>query len=256
MRYKTGESTKLESVTSATQSMQIKNKLQQNEADLSIAKKRLQVVLNTKDDISVTNIELVPSEIDLDIESQSVEQSPLFVYLKQQLEVRERETNVERNKVLPDIMFGYNNQSFVGDQFVNGQDIQYDRGDRFSYVQVGVAIPIFPGGHRSRIKAAKIEEDIAQSQLELNQTQLEGELQNLLQEYYKLQGTLNYYQNEALPQAELIIDNSEKSFKSGNVSYTQYLQNLTLANTIQTEYLNTLYQYNRSIIVIEALLGL
>ena len=256
MRYKTGESTKLESVTSATQSMQIKNKLQQNEADLRIAKKRLQVVLNTNDNISVTDTELVPNEIDLDIESQSVEQSPPFVYLKQQLAVRKRETNVERNKVLPDLMFGYNSQSFIGDQFVNGQDIQYDNGDRFSYFQVGMAIPIFPGGHRSKIKAAKIEEDIAQSQLELNQTQLQGELQSLLQEYYKLQGTLNYYQNEALPQAELIIDNSEKSFKSGNVSYAQYLQNLTLANTIQTEYLNTLYQYNQSIIVIEALLGL
>ena len=256
MRYKTGESTKLESVTSATQSMQIKNKLQQNEADLRIAKRRLQVVLNTNDNISVIDAELVPREIDLDIESQSVGQSPLYVYLKQQLAVRKRETNVERNNVLPDIMFGYNSQTFIGNQFVNGQDIQYDSGDRFSYFQVGVAIPIFPGGHRSKIKAAKIEEDIAQSQIELNQTQLEGELQNLLQEYYKLQGTLNYYQNEALPQAELIIDNSEKSFKSGNVSYAQYLQNLTLANSIQTEYLNTLYQYNQSIIVIEALLGL
>lgn len=256
MRYKTGESTKLESVTSATQSMQIRNRLQQNEADLRIAKKQLQVVLNTNDNISVTNTELTPMEFDFTIESQSVKQSPLYLYFQQQLELRKRETNVERNKVLPDLMFGYNSQTFIGDQFIDGQDIQYDSGDRFSFFQVGVAIPIFPGGHRSRIKAAKIEENIAQSQIELNQTQLEGELQNLLQEYYKLQGTLNYYQNEALPQAELIIDNSEKSFRSGNVSYAQYLQNLTLANSIQTEYLNTLYQYNQSIIVIEAQLGL
>ncbi|CAL66268.1 CusA/CzcA family heavy metal efflux RND transporter [Christiangramia forsetii] len=256
MRYKTGESTKLESVTSATQSMQIRNRLQQNEADLRIAKKQLQVVLNTNDNISVTNTELTPMELDFTMESQSVKQSPLYLYFQQQLELKKRETNVERNKVLPDLMFGYNSQTFIGDQFIDGQDIKYDNGDRFSFFQVGVAIPIFPGGHRSRIKAAKIEENIAQSQIELNQTQLEGELQNLLQEYYKLQGTLNYYQNEALPQAELIIDNSEKSFRSGNVSYAQYLQNLTLANSIQTEYLNTLYQYNQSIIVIEALLGL
>ncbi len=256
MRYKTGESTKLESVTSATQSMQITNKLLQNEADMRIAKKRLQVVLNTNDNISVKNAELVPDEIDLDIESQSVEQSPLYVYLKQQLEVRKRETNVERNKILPDVMFGYNSQTFIGAQTNSAVNQNFSDDDRFSFFQVGIAIPILPGGHRSKIKAAKIEEDIAQSQIEMNQTQLEGELQNLLQEYYKLQGTLNYYQNEALPQAELIIDNSEKSFKSGNVSYTQYLQNLTLANSIQTEYLNTLYQYNQSIIVIEALLGL
>ncbi len=255
-RYETGESTKLESVTSATKSMQIKNKLQQNEADLKIAKKRLQVVLNTEDNISVSDEELLPRDIELDIESQSIEKSPLYVYLKQQLEVRKRETNVERNKMLPDLMFGYNSQTFNGIQTMSGTNESFNKDDRFSFFQVGVAIPIFPGGHRSKIKAAKIEEDIAQSELELNQTHLEGELQNLLQEYYKLQGTLNYYQNEALPQAELIIDNSEKSFKSGNVSYAQYLQNLTLANDIRTDYLNTLYQYNQSIIVIEALLGL
>ncbi len=256
MRYESGESTKLESVTSATQSMQIKNKLQQNEADMRIAKKQLQVVLNTNDDIGIVESELVRREIDLDIESQSVEQSPFYVYLKQQLEVRKRETNVERSKVLPDIMFGYNSQTFIGAQSSGIANQNFNDDDRFSFFHVGVAIPIFPGGHRAKIQAAKIEEDIVQSQIELNKTQLEGELQNLLQEYYKLQSTLDYYQNDALPQAELIIDNSEKSFKSGDVSYTQYLQNLTLANSIQTEYLNTLYQYNQSIIVIEALLGL
>jgi cobalt-zinc-cadmium resistance protein CzcA len=153
-------------------------------------------------------------------------------------------------------MIGYNSQTFKGAQTIGGTNQNFSNDDRFSFFQVGIAIPIFPGGHRSKIKAAKIEEDIMQSQIELNQTQLQGELHSLLQEYHKLRGTLNYYQNEALPQAELIIVNSEKSFKSGDVSYTQYLQNLTLANSIQTEYLNTLYQYNQSIIVIEALLGL
>lgn len=247
MRYKTGESTKLESVTSATQSMQIKNKLQQNEADLRIAKKRLQVLLNINDNIVVIDSVMIPTDINLDIESQSVEQSPMYAYIKQQLEIKKRETNVERNKFLPDIILGYNSQTFKSIQNNN---------DRFSFYQVGLSIPILPGGHRSKITAAKIEEDIAQSQISLAQTQLEGQLQSLLQEYYKFQGTLNYYKNEALPQAELIIDNSEKSFASGNVSYSQYQQNLTLANTIQTEYLKTLFQFNQSIIVIEALLGL
>lgn len=256
LRYRTGESTKLESVTSTTKAMQVKNKLQQNKADLRIAKKRLQVVLNTSEDIEIADVQLMPGALDLDVEGQSVEQSPLYAYLRQELEVRKRETNVEVNKILPDIMLGYNSQTFIGLQTIGGANASYNKDDRFSFFQVGVAIPIFPGGHRSKIKAAKFEEDIAQSQLELNQTQLEGELENLLQEFYKLQGTLAYYQNDALPQAALIIENTEKSFASGNVSYAQYLQNLTLANDIRTEYLNTLYQYNQSIIVIEALLGL
>ncbi|WP_445955194.1 CusA/CzcA family heavy metal efflux RND transporter [Yeosuana sp.] len=253
-RYKTGESTKLESVTSAAQAMQIKNRLRQNAADIEIARKQLQTLLNTTDDIVIAATKLQPLNLKVNSEDHAVEQSPLVGYLQQQLKVNEQETNVERNAMLPDLIFGYNSTTFVGSQYANNQ--VFTESDRFSYVQFGITIPILPGGHRSKIKAAKINEDIAQSQLELTKTTLQGQLQNLLQEYYKLQGTLQYYQNEALPQAELIIDNSEKSFKSGDVSYTQYLQNLTLTNTIQTEYLNTLYQYNQSIIIIETLMGL
>ncbi|MHB1147784.1 MAG: CusA/CzcA family heavy metal efflux RND transporter [Lutibacter sp.] len=255
-RYKTGESTKLESVTSKAQSMQIKNRLQQNTADLKIANKQLQILLNTTDDIAVADSELLPYGLKVDLESNSVVQSPLINYLQQQLKVNEQETKVERNKMLPDIIFGYNSQTFIGAQNSNPINQAYTNGDRFSFYQVGIAIPIFPSGHHSKIKAAKINEDIAQSHLDLTKTTLQGKLQNLLQEYYKFQSTLLYYQNEALPQAKLIIDNSEKSFKSGDISYAEYLQNLTLANTIQTDYLNSLYQYNLSIIVIETLMGL
>lgn len=255
-RYKTGESTKLESVTSKAQSMQIKNRLQQNTADLKIANKQLQILLNTTDDIAVADSELHPNGLKVDLESNSVVQSPLINYLQQQLKVNEQETKVERNKMLPDIIFGYNSQTFIGAQNSNSINQAYTDSDRFSFYQVGIAIPIFPSGHHSKIKAAKINEVIAQSHLDLTKTTLQGKLQNLLQEYYKFQSTLLYYQNEALPQAKLIIDNSEKSFKSGDISYAEYLQNLTLANTIQTDYLNSLYQYNLSIIVIETLMGL
>ncbi len=255
-RYKTGESTKLESVTSTAQSMQIKNRLRQNAANMKIANKQLQILLNTTDDIAVADSELLPHKLAVDLEKNSVVQAPLINYLQQQLKVNEQETKVERNKMMPDIIFGYNSQTFIGNQNSNPVNQTYTNRDRFSFYQVGVAIPIFPSGHQSKIKAAKINEDIAQSQIDLTKSTLQGELQNLLQEYYKFQGTLLYYQNEALPQAKLIIDNSEKSFKSGDVSYSQHLQNLTLANTIQTDYLNSLYQYNQSIIVIETLMGL
>ncbi|MBN4085174.1 CusA/CzcA family heavy metal efflux RND transporter [Flavobacteriaceae bacterium AH-315-B10] len=253
-RYKTGESTKLESITSATQSMQIKNRLRQNESDIQIAKKQLQTLLNTTDNIVIADAKLLPNTLNVSLESDSVSKSPIIGYLQQQLKVNEQETKVERNKMLPDLIFGYSSQTFVGNPNLANQILTDS--DRFSFFRVGLALPIFPGGHRSKIKTTKLNEEIARSQLELTTTTLRGEFQNLVQEYYKLQSMLQYYQNEALPQADLITSNSEKSFKSGDVSYTQYLQNLSLANTIQTDYLNTLYQYNQSIIIIETLIGL
>ena len=254
MRYKTGESTKLESVTSATQSMQIRNELMRNQSDIQIASKQLQTLLNTRDNITVAENNLIPNTLDMSFQSDSVSQSPLIAYLQQQLKINEQVTSVEINKLLPDIMFGYSSPTFAGSQNPFGK--VYTNSDRFSYFQVGIAVTLFPGEYTSKINEAELNESIAQSQLELTRTNFYGEVQNLVGEYHKLQSTLEYYQKEALPQADLIIDNSEKSFKNGDVSYTQYLQNISMANTIQKDYLNTLYQYNKSIIIVETLMGL
>lgn len=255
LRYQTGESTKLESVTSSAQSMQIKNKIDQNNADLEIVKKQLQTLLNTQDNIIIDDSALVPRNLVLPSDSNSLAQSPLIQYLQQELKVNQQQTKVEKNRMLPDIILGYSSQTYKGIQNINGANREFTGSDRFSFYQLGLAIPIFPGGHRSKINAAKINENIAQSQIALTKTTLQGELQKLVQQYYKLQNTVNYYQKQALPQAELIIDNSEKGFKSGDISYIQHFQNLTLAINIQSEYLDNLYQYNQSIISIETLLG-
>jgi len=255
LRYQTGESTKLESVTSSAQSMQVKNKIEQNNADLEIAKKQLQTLLNTQDNIIIADSKLVPRNLVLPTDSNSLVQSPLIQYLQQELKVNQQQTKVEKNRMLPDIILGYSSQTYKGIQNINGANREFTGSDRFSFYQLGLAIPIFPGGYRSKINAAKINENIAQSQIALTKTTLQGELQKLIQQYYKLQNTINYYQKLALPQAELIIDNSEKGFKSGDISYIQHFQNLTLAINIQAEYLDNLYQYNQAVISIETLLG-
>ncbi|HQS22859.1 MAG: CusA/CzcA family heavy metal efflux RND transporter [Sphingobacteriia bacterium 24-36-13] len=254
LRYRAGESTKLESVTSSVQSMQIKNRIEQNNADIEIAKKQLQTLLNTQDNISIADSLLVQRRPVLP-DSSSVAQSPLIQYLQQELKVNEQQTKVEKNRMLPDIILGYSSQTYKGLQNINGANREFTGSDRFSFYQLGLAIPIFPGGYRSKINAAKINENIAQSQIALTKTTQQGELQRLVQQYNKLQNTLTYYQKQALPQAELIIDNSNKGFKSGDISYIQHLQNLTLAINIQSEYLDNLYRYNQSVISIETLLG-
>jgi cobalt-zinc-cadmium resistance protein CzcA len=234
--------------------MQIKNRIEQNNADIEIAKKQLQTLLNTQDNISIADSLLVQRKPVLP-DSNSVTQSPLIQYLQQELKVNEQQTKVEKNRMLPDIILGYSSQTYKGLQNINGANREFTGSDRFSFYQLGLAIPIFPGGYRSKINAAKINENIAQSQIALTKTTQQGELQRLVQQYNKLQNTLTYYQKQALPQAELIIDNSDKGFKSGDISYIQHLQNLTLAINIQSEYLDNLYRYNQSVISIETLLG-
>jgi len=66
---------------------------------------------------------------------------------------------------------------------------------------------------------------------------------------------LKYYDEKALPQAELILSNSKKSFENGAIDYVEYMQGLTYGIEIKNNYLEVLNQYNQSIIAIEYLTG-
>ncbi|HEX8039720.1 MAG TPA: efflux RND transporter permease subunit, partial [Chryseosolibacter sp.] len=256
LRYQTGEATKIESVSSAAKSMQIKNALARNSADIAIAQTQLQTLLNTRDSLLIADPQMEAESLLLPADSNVVAGTPAIKYLERELETRERETQVERSSMLPDILFGFSSQTYRGVQNVDGVERIFTTHDRFAFYHVGLAIPIFPGGHRASIHAAKINENIAQTQIALTSSTLEGELRRLVQEHDKLQRTVRYYQNEGLPQAELVIGNSEKGFRSGDISYVQHLQNLALAIDIRSDYLDNLYQYNQSIIAIETLLGI
>ena len=255
IRYKTGEATSLENITSSVQSKQIQNELEKTNADIKIATQLLQTLLITTDDITIADTLLVARELFLPQQNVSPADNPLLNYLQQQIAVNRQTTALERSKMLPDIILGFSSQTYKGTQFIDGVQRTYTGRDRFNFFQVGVAIPLFPGGYKSRINASKISEQRAKAEVELTVTNLNGRLKELVQEYNKFQKSLTYYEQEALPQADLIIKNSDKSFRSGDISYTQYLQNLTLSSNIHSEYLDNLYNYNQVVISIEAILG-
>jgi heavy metal efflux system protein len=188
VRYRTGESTSLENATSSVQYRQIQNELEKNEADIKIAKQLLQTLLNTTDDISIADTALVPRDILLPMDNASTANNPIIQYLQQEINVSQREISLERSKMLPDIILGYNGQTYKGLQTINGIDRTYTGKDRFNFFQIGVAIPLFPGGYKSKINAAKINEQIAQKQVELTTMNLNGQLKELAQEYVKYQG--------------------------------------------------------------------
>ena len=256
-RYRTGESTLLEKTTSEAQSFEVKNKMQQNEIDILIAQQQLQVLLNTKKNIISADTSITIREIQLPAEESNVILNhPVLKYLQQQLEINSLETAVQRAKRLPDFLVGYTNQSFRGIQNVNGANEKFTGLDRFNSFQIGISIPLLPGGSKSKIAAAKINEQVAQENLSYEQTNLIGQLNILLKQYYKHKSALDYYKKIALPQADLIIKNGEKGFKAGELTYIQYQQSLTTALKIKTDYMESIYQYNQSTLAIESIISI
>jgi heavy metal efflux system protein len=245
----------LEKATSETSSLEIKNRMQQNEIDIVIAQQQLQVLLNTNDSLMVADTSIIKRDLQFSNDSTALANNPTLKYLQQQITINEKETAVQRSKGLPDFHVGYTNQSFRGIQNVDGVDQKFTGSDRFNSFQVGVAIPLLPGGHKAKVNAAKINEKMAEARFGYEQVVLRGRLNMLLQQYYKHKAALNYYENTALPQADLIIKNAEKGFRAGELGYVQYQQSLATALKIKTDYIESIYQYNQSALVIESIVG-
>ena len=73
-----------------------------------------------------------------------------------------------------------------------------------------------------------------QANFEAQQSALEGEYQQMIQEYLKWKNTLNYYEIAQLPQSRLIAQQSQKAFKAGEIGYFEHSQNLMQVLQIQS----------------------
>jgi len=77
----------------------------------------------------------------------------------------------------------------------------------------------------------------------------------LLEEYSKYNNSVEYYEKQAVPEADLIIEQAGKSYKAGAMDYLDYVLSLNRALDIKQNYLDALNNYNQTIINIEFITG-
>ncbi len=254
-RFKAGESNLLEKTTAETQLMEVKNLLAQNQSNTLIYQSQLQSLMNSKVPVQIENKTIGKLELTVPNDSTAYSQNPYLLYLKQQIEISQKQKKVETAKVLPDFTIGYFNQSLTGYQNINGTDQYFDASERFSGFQVGVSIPLWFVPQTAKVKAAGLNQKAIESNVEQYQTNVQSQYSQYLQEYLQDKNTLEYFEKSALPNADLIIKQADKGFKNGEIGYVEYLQGIRNALTIKSNYLNSLNQYNQSIIKLEFLIG-
>jgi cobalt-zinc-cadmium resistance protein CzcA len=114
-----------------------------------------------------------------------------------------------------------------------------------------VSFPIFNKPYASRVRAAKVDQQIAESNLELARNNLNGQFREAHQQYEKEKNNLQYYEGSALPNAELMLTQAQRAFQAGEISYVEYLQALQTASEIRMNYLQALRDYNIAIVTLE-----
>ncbi len=180
--------------------------------DVNIQKRKLQTLLNTKASYVPEDAVLTQIETDWN-DTLDTGQNPSLAFMQQQVNIARREKNLERSQLWPDINIGYFSQTMQGTQEINGIPRSFGPGDRFTGIQAGLSIPLWFAPNISRIRAAAIREKIAVNQADYYALSLQSGYQNLVDEYRKYKASVDYYEKQALAEAELIIEQSGKSFR-------------------------------------------
>ncbi len=255
LRAKTGETNRLEMITARSQRMEAQNQLQQVNADIAISLRKLQDLVNSPSvilpvDTVIRRLELTPMP-----DSMVLTNNPSSGYLKQQVEVARLEGKVEANRLAPDLSIGYVSQTIIGVQDVDGVPRTFGPGDRFTGIQAGITIPLWFGPYASKARAARIKQQVSRTNAEYYDKLLSGTYRNLLGEYSKYRNSVDYYENQAVPEADMIIEQTTRSYRSGAMDYLDYTVNLNRALAIKQNYLEALNNYNHTVISIESISG-
>ncbi len=255
LRAKAGETNRLEMITARSQSLEIKNQLYLVSSDIGISSRKLTVLLNSKSTLVPAVQELQRIDFKLDSDSSSVEQNPFLGYMKEQIEVSQIEKKLEQSQAWPDLNIGYFSQTIIGTQDVNGAPQNFGKDDRFDGVQAGITVPLWFFPYTSKAKAAKIAANIAQTDADNYSLSISGTYQSLLDEYNKYSSNVEFYENQAVPEADLIIQQATLSYKAGALDYLEYVLTLNRALTIKQNYLDAINNFNQTIISIEYITG-
>jgi len=255
LRSKLGETNRLEMISARSQSFEVKNQLQQTTADLVIYYRKLQTILNTETALMLADTILHRANASIIADSSALTENPSIGFARQQVEMSRVETKLEQSRTMPDFSIGYFSQTMQGIQEVNGIPRTFGAGDRFNGIQAGIAIPLWIKPYSAKTKAARLNEQIAQTNAEYFRKSLEGQYRSLLEEYTKYSNSLNYYEKQAVPEANMIIDQATRSYKAGAMDYLDYILNLNRALGIRQNYLEALNNCNQILISIDFLTG-
>ena len=237
-KFEEGESTYLEKITSESKQIQIQNRLQLLENEQDNNQLQLQNLVQVDEQIHLKKRDVER----LDIKLNTLENHPNLAMKSAEIDLAKNEWKLAKNELLPGISASYFRRS----------NSAIDR--NFNGYQIGLNVPLLFFGDRAKIKAQKLQTQVAEFEQEQTKIELENEQEQFLNSISVQAESLNRFETTQLKVAEEILKTAKSSFKNGEIDFFQYAQSVDNASQIKLEYLKLLAEYNQQIIRLNYLL--
>jgi cobalt-zinc-cadmium resistance protein CzcA len=187
-------------------------------------KYQLQWLLNTETDFTL-KIKIFSKRIKEDID-----RHPVIKILQQQKNISAEQIALEKAKMLPGLQLAYNLNSFKG---MGADDKVYNLHHSF-ILQLGVSVPVFSGGQKARIQAAKIAESVAENDIANMEFNLQNQLKKASGIYQANLDIVSQYESAELKNADVITETAKKQFLAGEINYLEFVILVNQAVTLKT----------------------
>lgn len=231
LNYEVEAISRLEYSAAKNQAFQIQNKKAQAYSDYNIALQQFNLWLLSEELYTVSDE--FEDAIVLNDNKISVEEHPLFTLAQNR--VTEAEATIKAAKA--DNLPKFNLQG--GLQKVGGNSGFY------SY-QAGISVPFLSGGNKAKVESAKIDEEIAQTNLQFKKQEVQSRYLQAQEAYNKWKTTWELYNNQVLPLVKDQKTGALLAYKEGEIDYTAFTQLIKEAIQSELEAQEALINYLKS----------
>ncbi len=139
--------------------------------------------------------------------------------------------NIARSRFFPELSVGYVRQNILPDKGLDSW-------------MVGVSFPVWFLPQRSKIRQAKFERNMAQTQADANARELSNRVQELRATLRRYGESIRFYTTTALREADNLVSTADLQFRESETDITEYVQSMNAAREIKKGYIEAVYQYN------------
>ena len=241
LQYKLGERSLLEKTLMENSLYELRNNHTIQSENMEQSLEDLRFLLATDKDFIPEADTLLSLVIPADT---SASQHPAVGVLEQYAARSEAESKLQRSLLFPEISFGYFRQN------ITETDIRFKGLQGWTFE---IAIPLWFRAHQGSIQRARIENLQARQEVALARQRLSHARLKALSNVHKYERLLSYYREEGLQQADAILRTATLQMDAGEIDFFQYLQSMQRYTDTRLNYLETLKNYNLSILELEYL---
>lgn len=250
IRQNVGEGTNLERLTAKVQYTEARNNLEVAKNELTTAFAELNYSLGYGKQSYGSNYDLtdtlvfVDHEISIEQIYKSLEETnPQIKIAELNYGIASVEKGLAWSSILPNINFAYFKQTRDGNTGFYGASL-------------GISVPLwFMFDQRGKIQEALANQSISESELQLTKNEIALKLKSAFTDHENNLKQVKLYVNDILPQADEIYRSALKSYDAGEITYIEFLQAKQTLINAKNNYINVLYNYNRSIFTLEEIVG-